>query len=259
MRKKQIRNILLAVVAAILVRNGAFAQDSTVLSDRDVSDRLGFVETSLRTGQSAARLWAYGWIGTYSAATAVQWSLAGAHWNDKKWDNSAPVPRQVRDRGLAEDMLVGGATTALGVGGFLIDPFLPATALNRFRRLADTTPEDRRIKLAKAEELLRLCAERERRGRGRTTHLLNIGVNAVAGIVTAAAFHRPVKDGLMTFVIGEAVSLINIFTQPRKAIRAWHNYQVRFQKKPGAMMAGRPDRKWYFSAYPGGIRIGLNF
>ena len=259
MRTRRTLKVLLAVVMAILIQNAVFAQESSGLTDQQVADRLGFVEISLSTGQPGASFWWYGWIGTYSAATAVQWSLAGAHWNDKKWDSSSSVPKKVRDRGFAEDMLVGGATTALGLGGLLIDPFVPATAFNRFRQLPDGTPEERQAKLTKAEDLLRRSAERERRGRGWTTHLVNIAVNAAAGVVTSAAFHRPWKDGLATFAIGEAVSLANIFTQPTRANRDWHNYQVRFQKKPGVMLAVRRDRKWYLSACPGGIRMGMNF
>jgi hypothetical protein len=259
MPRYRARIVLLALITAIVVPKTAFAQEPAGLSDQEVGDRLGFIEVSLGTGQPAASFWWYGWIGAYSAGTAVQWGLAGAHWNDKKWDNSLPVPRRVRDRGFAEDMLVGGATTGLGVIGLLIDPFLPATAYNKFRRLPDGTLEERRMKLAKAETLLRLSAEREKRGRGLTTHLLNIGVNAAAGIVTAAAFHRPWTDGLITFAAGEAISLANIFTQPRRAIRDWNNYQVRFKGKPGVLLAGSADRKWYFEACPGRLRIGISF
>ncbi len=259
MQRSRAGNAIFAVILAIAVQNTVFAQDATALSDEQTSERLGFIEISLSTGQPSASLWWYGWIGVYSAATAAQWALAGAHWGDKKWDTSSGVAVRVRDRGFAEDMLVGGATTALGACGLLIDPFVPATAFNKFRRLPEKTPEDRRMKLFRAEELLRRSAERERRGRGLTNHLLNIAVNAAAGVVTAAAFHRPWTDGLLTFAVGEAVSLATIFTQPRRAVRDWHNYQVRYMGKPGALMAARPDGKWYFAACPGGVRIGINF
>jgi hypothetical protein len=47
--------------------------------------------------------------------------LAGAHWNDTKLVPDQNLDMQVvRDRGFAEDMLVGGATFALGVAGLLI-------------------------------------------------------------------------------------------------------------------------------------------
>ncbi|HEX2695293.1 MAG TPA: hypothetical protein VHP61_06035, partial [Acidobacteriota bacterium] len=145
-----------------------------------MKERLSYLENALRSARPAARAWWYGWISAYSAGTVVQLSLAGAHWNDTKPEDSSPGARRVRDRAFAEDMLVGGATTALGLGGLLIDPFVPAYGLNALKRLPDATPEERRMKLLRAEEILRRCAAREKKGCGLTTHLMNIGVNAAA-------------------------------------------------------------------------------
>jgi hypothetical protein len=201
-----------------------WAQTSATLSDDQVRERLSFIERALDAGRPRARLWLYGWLGAYSAGTAVQWGLAAGHWNDTK-PGDGPDSPPVRDREFAQDMLVGGATTALGVVGMLIDPFVPASAPGRLKSLPETTSEERRAKLEAAEDLLRRCARREREGRGWGTHLLNLGVNAAAGAVTAAAFRRPWTDGLITFAAGEAVSLLNIFTQPTRAVRDWQAYQ----------------------------------
>ena len=154
--------------------------------------------------QPRAGTWWYSWIAGYSAGAVVQGSLAIAHWNDVKPDKGSPNALKVRDRRLAEDMLVGSATFALGVGGLLINPFLPATSakksaahvgghagrapnpsLCRPRNSSGDAPGGRRI------------------GRGWGTHLLNIGANAAAGLVTVLAFHRKWSDGLITFAAGE--------------------------------------------------------
>ena len=127
-------------------------------------------------------------------------------------------------------MLVGSATFALGVVGLAIDPFTPATAAKKLRPLPETTELERQAKLKRAEELLRQCAKREKSGRSLTTHLLNAGVNAAAGVVTVAAFDRPAADGLITFAIGEAVSLLNIFTQPMRATRDLKKYEAGYRR-----------------------------
>ena len=72
------------------------------------------------------------------------------------------------------------------------------------------------------------------------THLLNVGVNAAAGVVTVVAFDRPAADGLVTFAIGEAISLLTIFTQPMRAARDLKKYEAGY---PAAAAAARaaPD------------------
>lgn len=237
----------------------AFAQSQTTLSDEQVKERLGVVEIALSSAQPAAKTWWYGWISAYSAGAVVQGILAKAHWNDVKMVEDAQGSRKVRDRGFAEDMLVGGATCALGAGGLLINPFFPAYGPNKLRSMPEDTPAERLMKLHKAEGLLRRCAQREEEGRGWLTHLLNLGVNAVAGVVTAAAFHRPWYDGVITFATNEAVSLLNIYTQPRRAVRDLENYEIRYLGRQGVPLGEPSGRTWFFSIVPGGFSVGARF
>jgi len=249
-----------AVVLAILSMAGAYAQQVASIPDDQVKERLSFVEKALDAGQPRAGTWWYGWIAAYSAGTAVQWGLCLGHWNDTKPADNTPNAPRVHDRKLAQDMLVGGATTALGVGGLLIDPFLPAFGSRDLKTLPEGTAEERLAKLQKAEELLRRCAQREKDGQGWTTHLLNLGVNAAAGIVTAAAFKRPWTDGLITFATSEAVSLINIYTQPRRAIHDWGDYEAKYLgQNGGASPEVSPERRWTFSFFPSGFSVGLTW
>jgi hypothetical protein len=208
-RSKSFASIVLVVLLANL--SVAYAQE-TSLSDEQVKARLAFISGALDAGQPGAKTWWYGWIAGYSAGAVTMGVLAGAHWNDTKLVGDLTV----RDRGFAQDMLVGGATFALGVVGLVMDPFVPATAARKLRPLPEGTSMERLEKLRRAEELLRQCARREKDGRSMKTHLMNAGVNAAAGVVTAAAFKRPWTDGLVTFATGEAVSLLNIFTQPMR-------------------------------------------
>lgn len=249
----------LAFFMALFLLSTAYAQEIAALPDEQVKERLGFIENALRSAQPRARTWWYGWIAGYSAGAIVQGSLAVAHWNDVKPDQGSPNAPKVRDRRFAEDMLVGGATFALGVGGLLIDPFLPATSVKKLGRIPEATPEERRSKLLQAEELLRRCARREKDGRGWGTHLLNIGANAAAGLVTTLAFHRKWYEGLITFAAGETVSLVNIYTQPRRAIRDLEGYEAMVRGGVAALPAAPPGRDLYFSLSPGGISLGVRF
>lgn len=234
-----------------------YPQENTALSDEQVKERLSFIENALDSGQPRAKTWWVGWISAYSAGAVVMGGLAAFHWDDEKFDPE--TQSMVSDRGFAEDMLVGSATFALGIGGLVIDPFVPAYAPKKLRAMPERTSEERRLKLRKAEELLRECARREKDGRGWLTHLLNLGANAAAGLVTVWAFDRPWSDGLLTFASGEAVSLLNIFTQPRRALRDLNNYEIKYLGKQGALIAPAGNRSFYCGLYPGGLSLRISF
>lgn len=242
----------IAMVVLLSSLTAAYAQQ-TALSDEQVKERLGFITSALDAGQPRAGTWYYGWLAAYSAGAVAGGILAGSHWGDEKLEGTETVP----DREFAEGMLVGGATFALGVGGMLVDPFVPATAPRKLRRLPETTSLERLAKLKRAEELLRDCARREKSGRNMKTHLLNAGVNAAAGIVTKAVFHQSWGSALFSFVGGEAVSLLNIFTQPMRATRDLKKYEAGYPAAAAA--AAAPRASWSLSVRPGGFGFRLQF
>ncbi len=248
-RSKSFASTVLVILLANL--SVAYAQEASP-SDEQVKARLAFISGALDAGQPRAGTWLYGWIAAYSAGAVTMGVLAGAHWNDTKLVGDLTV----RDRGFAQDMLVGGATFALGVVGLVMDPFVPATAARKLRPLPEGTSMERLAKLKRAEELLRQCARREKDGRSLKTHLMNAGVNAAAGVVTAAAFKRPWTDGLITFATGEAVSLLNIFTQPMRATRDLKRYEA---GDLGTSGVSTPARTWSLGVWPGGVSFRLQF
>jgi hypothetical protein len=253
-RSKSFASIVLVILLANL--SVAYAQEASP-SDEQVKARLAFITGALNAGQPGAKRWWYGWVAGYSAGAVAMGVLAATNWNKPLVETFAPVPEP--DRGFAQDMLVGGATFALGVAGLLIDPFVPATAPRKLAPLPEGTPMERLAKLRRAEELLRQCARREKDGRSLKTHLMNAGVNAAAGVVTAAAFKRPWTDGLITFATGEAVSLLNIFSQPMRATRDLKRYEAGYPGNDGASLPAQPERMWSLGVWPGGLSFRLQF
>ncbi len=253
-----LRQFALIALALLAVNLTVVYAQETSLSDAQVSARLGFITTALEAGQPRAKTWLYGWMGAYSAGAVTMGILAATNWKkEPQIQTFAPVPET--DNSFAQDMLVGGATLALGVAGLVMDPFDPATAARKLRPLPETTSLERQAKLKRAEELLRECARREKSGRSMTTHLLNLGVNAAAGVVTAAAFKRPWTDGLITFATGEAVSLLNIFTQPMRATRDLERYESGFAADRVASTFAPRERPWTLGIWPGGLSFRLQF
>ena len=242
------KRIFVSLSLAALLSGGISAQEAAARPDEQVKERLDFLESALVSAQPRAKLWWYGWIAGYSGAALAQGVLAATNWNEDKSENE-----------FAQDMLVGGVTCALGSAGLLISPFVPAYGPGSLAALPEGTPDERRAKLVRAEELLRECAEREKKGRGWLTHGLNLGVNVAAGLVTVLAFDRPWSDGLITLAISETVSLLNIFSQPTRARRDLKNYEIRYLGKPGTYREAAAAPAWYFSVCPGGISFGLKF
>ncbi len=251
-RLKSFASIVLVILLANL--SVAYAQEASP-SDEQVKARLAFITGALKSGQPRAGTWTYGWLAAYTVGAVAGGILAGSHWADEKLEGSETVP----DREFAEGMLVGGATFALGVGGMLIDPFVPATAARKLRPLPEGTPMERLAKLRRAEELLRQCARREKDGRSLKTHLMNAGVNAAAGIVTKAVFHQSWGSALISFATGEAVSLLNIFSQPMRATRDLKKYEAGYLGNSGASPPAPPERKWSLGLWPGGVSFRLQF
>jgi len=248
------RYTCIAMVMLLSSLTAAYAQ-KTGLSDEQVKDRLRFIANALDAGQPGAGTWCYGWLAAYSVGAVAGGVLASSHWADEKLEGAETVP----DREFAEGMLVGGATFALGVGGLLLDPFVPVTAPRKLRSLPETTSLERLEKLRRAEDMLRRCAQREKRGRSLTTHVLNAGVNAAAGVVTKAVFHRSWGSALITFAGGEAVSLLNIFTQPMRATRDLKRYESGFAGGHPPPSPAPAEPQWSLSVGPGGISFRLQF
>ena len=108
MRHHSRRNIFASLALTAAFTGGIFAQETANLSDEQVNERLGFLESALESAQPRAKLWWYGWIAGYSGAALVQGDLAAANWN-----------KDGKDKEFAEDMLVGGVTCALGSAGLV--------------------------------------------------------------------------------------------------------------------------------------------
>jgi hypothetical protein len=262
MNYKYIRGWILLTVIMLAGTHAAFAQKQpapAVLNDVQVKERLSYIENALYSEQPGAQAWWYGWIAAYTAGTVVQESLAGVHWSDWKHDHHPLYTRKLRNRGFAEDMMVGGLTTAFGLGGQLVFPFKPAYLPDRLRTMPDGTPGERLAKLMTAEDVLRQCAETEEEGWGWLIHVLNLVVNIGAGATTVFAFQRPWTDGLIVFGEGQAVSLLNIFTQPRFAIRDLKNYEAKYRGKQKEARGDPYENEIFVTLGHGGIMVGMKF
>jgi hypothetical protein len=106
--------------------------------------------------------------------------------------------------------------------------------------------------------MLKFQAERAKSGKNWQTHALNGAVNLAGGLITWLGFKRPLMDGISTFAIGMAVSEIQIWSQPTRAMKDYKQY-CRSYNLDGYQKTSRPQLVWYAHVSPEGLSIGLGF
>ncbi len=196
--------IALAIAPPFAVR--AFAADETT-SDADVARNLAWIESRLGDAQPRAQLWWRSWLVFNSLMFVGNGMFAiGAPVEDERWARG-----------------VGGAMAGIGVVHLgITGPFVTHVAADRVRAMPDATPDERRRKLASAEDWLRRAALGERKGIDWKNHAGCALLSAASGGVLLA--RGQTTDGIAQGVGSFAISEIMIFTQPRRAIRAWDEY-----------------------------------
>ena len=212
------------------------------IPDSLVKERIDYIQNSLNKEKPAANLWWNGWLYGYSAATVAQGAVVFT--SDK-----------LKTR---QDMALGAATTLVGAIGQLIMPMTPASAPVKLALIPGETPEERIIKLNKAEQLFGESALREKDGRSWKIHAASSTVNLGSGLITWLGFDRTIQSGLINFAINEVITEVQIWTQPTRAIKDYKKY---CEKYKNAQPSGfyKPKPQLFVSAFPGGLALKLVF
>ena len=226
--------VTLAICAACAFPSVAYAEPS----DEEVNDKLAFIERRLDAGTAEANRWSYAWFTTFGTLAVGQFGVALG----------------VKDPGFRADMAVGAVSSAFGVLPFALLPFTPRFAASQLAAWPERTPEERRKKLVRAEELLKKSAEVERLGHGWVPQIAGIGVSVGFGLVLSLGYNR-IRTGMMNTAVGIALVETQIFTQPTTAIDDWNDYQK------GSLHGARHSHGTSIAIVPspGGINIAGAF
>jgi hypothetical protein len=230
------------LISLFLIFRSAIASAQTELPDSVVQVRINFIQNMLNQGKPAANLWWNGWLYGYSAATVVQ----------------GVIFIQSNVLKTRQDMALGAATTLIGAVGQVIAPMVPGHAPVALTLLPGDTPEERTVKLRKAEELFAASAKREADGRSWKFHAASGAVNLGSGLVTWLGFDRTFKAGLINFAINTAITEAQIWSQPTRAIKDYHTYCEKYKYGP-AYSSYKPKARLLVNAYPGGLALRLMF
>jgi hypothetical protein len=212
------------------------------IPDSLVKVRIQHIQQMLNEGKPDANLWWYGWLYGYSVATLGQGAVLLTSDNLK----------------TRQDMALGAVNTLIGVAGQLFMPMTSGYAPKRLALIPGDTPEERIIKLNKAEALFEASARREQVGRSWKMHATTGAVNLSSGLITWLGFDRTFKAGLINFAINTAITEAQIWTQPTRAIRDFKAYCEKY--KCGLPYASyKPKPRLFLHAYAGGLALRMVF
>jgi hypothetical protein len=128
----------------------------------------------------------------------------------------------------------------------------------RLRGMPADSLETRRVKLDAAEDYLRRAAAQETFGRSWKTQAMATAVNVAAGLWISLYYHRPARDGIVTFAVGQIFTEAEIYSQPMKAVRDLEEYETRADFADVGTL-GRPLPTRYARVIPGGLMLGYRF
>ncbi len=239
MRKSALLNFIFSLIAVFQYFQ-VTAQNE--ISDSLVAERIQYIQKMLDQGKPPASIWWNAWLYGYSAATLVQGAVF-------------LTADKLKTR---QDMALGAATTLIGAAGQLLMPMVPAYAPRKLALIRGESPEERLIKLKKAEDLFEESAVREREGRSWKMHAASGAVNLGSGLVTWLGYKRTVWAGLGNFAFNTVITEAQIWTQPTRAIKDYKDYCEKY-KSGIAYTDYKPRPHLFVNAYPGGLALRLVF
>lgn len=240
--KFPLSNIRVTLLVFVLILQFLHLSAQDKLSDTLVKERIQSIQKMLDEGKTNANRWWYGWLIGYSALTVGQ----GAGYFVST-DENAKV-----------EWAFGSFTSLLGVATQVLMPMVPGYAPDRLALIPENNKEEELQKLNIAEDLLKLSAHREKKGRSWKMHALCGIANAGVELIYCYGFNQPQGIAIRDFAINTFISEAQIWSQPTRAMKDYQSY-CRKYKAGENLRVYKPIPEWHVSAYPGGISICLLF
>ncbi len=207
--------------------------DVDVLTDAELDERLNSLLQQVQHNEKAASTWWNTWVGLYAGATVGQGVAACLSPN----------------KSTRQDMVLGAGTTLLGMVGQFISPVKSGYNPGLFDQGADLDRTGRLEQLSQAEALLAIQAEKARSGKNWQTHALSGSVNLASGLITWLGFKRSFLEGVANFALNTAITEIQIYSQPTRAIKDYAECVSTHQRAISVQTF----------AMPGGVCLVMNF
>jgi hypothetical protein len=204
-------------------------------SESNIKERINFIQASFDKGQTRAKLWSYTWTAIYGAATGIQTYQAISSRHDRVSN------------------VVAASESFLGVAVLVVDPFHARSSGSELREISESTPEEQKTKLDKAEKWLERNYKQEKLGRSWLSHL---GVLVVSIIGAGIVWHyegrnNALINGLSAIAGGELL----IWTQPTRGIKDYNDYHSKYKDAYDRI----PEKKYFIAPSKNGFVAGVYF
>jgi hypothetical protein len=251
------RSWLLSAAAVVLLSSNASAQegppppptagatDSASTIDDDA--RFEWLAAEIAEIEKPTERWFTGWTWGFAWLTASQISLAAA----------APTS------GLRADSGVGAVVAGLGLAATISQPNSMLNAQETLRKYDASTPLGRYERRRRAEYILQSTASEERFEHSFIPFVLATVVNGAATYILVHDYGQDLA-GWLSCAAGEVVTLIQIFSRPYSATRAWERYTKGYHPFPPSQVPPDqielPDKLHLsFVVSPGGAGARITF
>jgi hypothetical protein len=235
------------LVAATLQPATAAAQSPSArcieeLTDAEVEARYQMVYRAVADEETHGKWWYFGWLSVFTGLATAQGILAALNVG-----------------GLRSRHMAGTIGTGLSVFAYTIFPRFgleTAMAPRRLRRAPSATPEERRERLLRAEEILARNAARQQQNTNVLAHTQGYAFGLVSSL-TLGLGYGDLGGALQFGIASPGVNHIRVFTAPRGAIRAWENYRTAVKSCMARPLRERPT--WHFTGSLGHATVELRW
>jgi len=227
---------IILVSMLCFVSNMACAQEGDIKSsESNISERINFIQTSFDKGQTSAMVWSHTWMGVYGALTGLQTYQAMNSGHQRAYN------------------IVGASESFLGLAMLTVNPFHACSSGSDLRRIPESTLEEQKNKLDKAESWLERNYKQEKLGRSWLNHVAVLAVGVIGGgIVWHNNGH---KSGMTSALTSFAVSEVQIWTQPTRGISDYNDYHSKYKGSDN----GIREKNYFIAASPNGFVAGIYF
>jgi hypothetical protein len=212
------------------------------LTDAEVDARYQMAYRALADEEKHGKWWYFGWLGVFTGLATAQAIMAAL-------DVGGLRPRHV----------TGTIGTGLSVFAYTVFPRFgleTAFAPRRLRRAPADTPEQRRDRLLRAEEMLARNAARQQQNTAPVAHLQGYAFGLVSSLTLGLRYDDP--GGALQFALASPiVNTTRVLTAPTGAIRAWENYRTAVKSCMAPTLRQHPT--WHFSASIGHAVLQLRW
>ncbi len=226
----------IAVLFLFILFTNTYAQSVTASDDKDITERLNFIQNQMNEEKFYATFWTCGWTAFNGGSSAYFYYIAA------KTNNKADK--------VTNNVIAIGSTIA--TIGNIVAPMVSMYAPYFLDDMPDRTYAEKAVKLKKAEDYLEDGSTLEVFGRSWIAHSINVVTSSAAAFIVGYEYRKTMKDygknpnreALIIFCECFLSGELQIWSQPMQLVSAEKEYNQRYHK------SDNNENKVTFFVYP---------